>query len=112
MTITGIKRVMTCLYEQGLMETYIAILTLTGRNKNDMNTNLQKINMAIVGYQYYPPEGSELYLNQYNVGTHRGSFMIDVKTEQSCIGLDAHARSMTLTRNRPVYNLLFSSKGY
>ena len=50
MTITGIKRVMTCLYEQGLMETYIAILTLTGRNKNDMNTNLQTMNMTTVGY--------------------------------------------------------------
>ena len=40
LTITGIKRVMACLYEQGSMGTYIAILTLTGRNENDMNTTL------------------------------------------------------------------------
>ena len=100
---------MTWLHGQGLMGTYVVIFTLTGRNKNGMNTNLRTMNMAIFGYQYYPPEGSELYLNQYNVGTRRGSFIIDVKTEQSCIGLDAHVRSMTLTRNRPVYNLLFSS---
>ena len=38
--------------------------------------------------------------------------MIDVKLEQYFFGLDAHARSMTLTRNRPAYNLLLSSKGY
>ena len=35
----------------------------TARNKSDMNTkpnegsNQQKMNMAIVGYQHYPPEG-------------------------------------------------------
>ena len=54
------------------MQTYVAISTLTGRNKKDMNTNLQTMNMAIVGFQYYPPEGLEHYLDQYNVGTHRG----------------------------------------
>ena len=108
----GVKRVMTQIHEQGLIRIYVAIFTLTGRNKNDMNTNLQKINMAIVGYQYYPPEGSEHHLDQYNVETHRESFMIDVKPEKYCFCLDAHARSMTLTRNRPAYNLLLSSKGY
>ena len=93
------------------MRTYVEIFTLTGRNKKDMYTNLQKMNTAIVGYQYYPPEGSENYLDQYNIGTHRGSFMIDVKPEQYCFGLDAHATSMTLTRNMPAYNLLIFSKG-
>ena len=76
-----IKRVMAWLHEQGLMRTYVAIFTLTGNNKHDMNTNLQKMNMAIVGYQYYQNEGSENYLDQYNVEIHRGSSMIDVKPE-------------------------------
>ena len=55
---------MTWLHGQGLMGTYVVIFTLTGRNKKDMYTNLQKMNTAIVGYQYYPPEGSENYLDQ------------------------------------------------
>ena len=70
------------------------------------------MNMAIVRYQYYPPEGSEYCLDQYNVGTHRVIFMIDVKPEQYYFGLDAHSRLMTLTHNRPAYNLLLFSMGY
>jgi len=107
-----IKRVMAWLHEHALMGAYIAIFTLTGRNKNDININLQIMNMAIVQYQYYPPEGSEHYLDQYNVRTHRRSFMIEVKLEQYCFGLDACVRSMILTHNMPAYDLLFSSKGY
>ena len=102
----GIKRVMTWLHEQSLMGTYDTIFTLTGRNKNDMITNLQTMNMIIVRYQYYPPEGSEHYLDQHNVGTHRGSFMIDVKPDQYYFDLDAHTRSIILIRIMPAYNLL------
>ena len=54
---------MTWLYEQSLKGTYVTMFTPTARNKSDMNTkpnegsNQQKMNMAIVGYQHYPPEG-------------------------------------------------------
>ena len=58
---------MTWLYEQGIKGTYVSIFTQTSRNKADINTkphggsNLQTMNMAIFGYQYYPPEGLEHY---------------------------------------------------
>ena len=77
------------MHKQGIKETYVAIYTPTGRNKVDMNTkphggaNLQTMNMAIVGYQHYPPEGTEHYkllqLGQYNIGPQRGSFLKEVK---------------------------------
>ena len=82
---------MTWLHEQGLKGTYVAIYTPTGRNKADMNTkphggaNLQTMNMAIIGYQHYPPEGTEHYnllqIGQYNIGPHRGSFRKETKME-------------------------------
>ena len=73
---------MAWLHEQGLKWIYVAIFIPTSRNKTDMNTklhggaNLQTMNMAIVGYQHYPPKGSEHYrllqLDQYKIGPHRG----------------------------------------
>ena len=72
----------TQLHEQGLMGTYVTIFTPIGRNKSGMNikphggANLQTMNMAIVGYQCYPLEGSEHYqllqIDQYNIGLYRG----------------------------------------
>ena len=80
---------MTWLHEQGLKGTYVAIYTPTGRNKADMNTkphggaNLQTMNMAVVGNQHYPSEGTDHYqllqLGQYNIDPHRGSFLKEVK---------------------------------
>ena len=84
---------MTQLHEQGLKGIYVAIYTPTDRNKANMNTkprggvNLQTINMAIVGYQHYPPKGTEHYkllqLRQYNIGPHRGYFLKEVKLKST-----------------------------
>ena len=73
---------MTWLHEQGFKGIYVVIYTLTGRKKVDMNTkphgrkDLQTMNMAIVGYQHFSPEGTEHYqllqLEQYSIDPHRG----------------------------------------
>ena len=80
---------MIWLHGQCLKCTCIAIFIPTGRNKADMNTNphegvkIQIMNMAIVEYEHYPPEESEHYriiqLDQYNIGPHRGSFLLNAR---------------------------------
>ena len=55
--------------------------------KGDMNTKqhggstLQQKFLPLVGFQFYPPPNSEHYkllqLNEFEIGTHRGSFLLD-----------------------------------
>ena len=51
--------------------------------KRHGGANMQTMNVVIVSYQHYPPEGTEHYtllqLGQYNIGPHRGSFLKEVK---------------------------------
>ena len=57
--------------------------------KGDMNTKphggstLQQKYLPLVGYQFYPPPNSTHYkllqLNEFEIGTHRGSFLLDTK---------------------------------
>ena len=59
----------------------------------DMNTKphgggtLQKKYIQSVGFQFYPPPGSQHYidlqLDEFNIGHHRGSFLHDGKLPAS-----------------------------
>ena len=80
---------MTWLHEQHLYERFVAIYCNTDLNKSDMNTKshggktLQEKNLSMVGFKFYPPKGSVHYelleLAKYNIGVHRGSFLLDSK---------------------------------
>jgi len=48
---------------------------------------LQEKRLQHVGYEFYPPKGTEHYklleLAKYNIGPHRGSFLSDLSTPVS-----------------------------
>ena len=78
----------TWLHEQHSDEKYVAIYCNTNLNKSDTNTKahggkiLQEKNLSMVGFKFYPPEGSVHYdllqLAKYNIGVHMG-FPIESK---------------------------------
>ena len=78
---------MTWLHEQHLYKRFVAIHCDTNRNKADMNTKahgreiLQEKHLSMVGFRIYLPKGSIhselLTLSKYNMGVHRGSFLLD-----------------------------------
>ena len=78
---------MTWLHEQHTYQNYVAVYCNTSLNKADMNTKahggqtLQEKHLCMVGYKFYPPKGSEHYeileLGKYNIGIHRGSFLLE-----------------------------------
>jgi len=61
----------------------------TAQNKTNINTKplegktLQTKHLWPVRYKLYPPQGTEHYelleLHQYNIGMHRGSFLLGEK---------------------------------
>ena len=65
----------------------MAIYVKPDFNKADMNTKahggkvLQEKHLCMVGYKFYPPKGSKHYeildLGKYNIGVHRGSFLLE-----------------------------------
>ena len=78
---------MSWLHEQHAIGTYVAIYCNTDLNKADMNTKahggkiLQEKHLCLVGYKYYQAKSTVHYewlgLGKYNIGIHRGSFLLD-----------------------------------
>ena len=77
---------MSWLHQEHALETYVAVYCNTHQNKADLNTKslggetLQTKNLWSVGFQFYPPNGTEhhklLELHKYNLGMHRGVIFI------------------------------------
>ena len=78
---------MLWLHEEYALETYVAVYCNIRQNKADLNTKslggetLQIKHLWSVGFQLYPPNGTDdhklLELHRYNIGMHGGSFLLD-----------------------------------
>ena len=78
---------MPWLHEQHIIGTYVTMYCNTGLNKTDMDTKshggqiLQQKHVCLVGYKYYPENGTLHYkvlgLGKYNICIHMGSFLLD-----------------------------------
>ena len=74
------------LHQQHLNRTFTPIPTSTKHMKADVHTKahggetLQRKVLPLMGFPFYPPPGSEhhqlLQLDQFNIGVHRGSFLL------------------------------------
>ena len=95
--IRQLDMVLTWLHYQYVRGTFSPLYIVTTNNKGDMNTKphggetlVGKI-FAIIGYKFYPPPSSLHYtlleLHKYNIGVHRGSFLLPVKQKSSNLTL-------------------------